>query len=157
MREWRLRTAQRSFYRPANCASESVRGTRPIVARKKIAIGVSIGALDFMSRESKSFPPARMERQSRKSHPWKSNANRTPGTIAQTTDSGWNAKGKPLRAFIGWPGSIPGRCHRGHFHNRDRISISGASEKQFFCMATSIRDAEISSGQPGTRTALLAS
>ena len=57
MREWRLRTAQRSFYRPANCAAESVRGTRPIVARKKIAIGVSIGALDFMSRGVEKFPP----------------------------------------------------------------------------------------------------
>ena len=82
--------------------------------------------------ESKSSPPARMDGQSRKSHPWRSNPNRRPGTIARTTDSGWNAKGKPLRAFIGWSGSIPGRCHRGHFHNRDRISISGASEKEFF-------------------------
>jgi hypothetical protein len=34
------------------------RGTRPIVARKKIAIGVSIGALDFMSRGVEKFPPS---------------------------------------------------------------------------------------------------
>ena len=87
----------------------------------------------FYAAGSRKVPPRLIWMVSHeKSHPWRSNPNRRPGTIARTTDSGWNAKGKPLRAFIGWSGSIPGRCHRGHFHNRDRISISGASEKEFF-------------------------
>ena len=87
MREWRLRTAQRSFYRPANCAAESVRGTRPIVARKKIAIGVSIGALDFMQRGVEKFPPG--------SYGWSVTKNRIPGDPTRIADQG-RSLGRPI-------------------------------------------------------------
>ena len=143
MREWRLRTAQRSFYRPANCAAESVRGTRPIVARKKIAIGVSIGALDFMSRGVEKFPPgsygasvtkiASLEIQ-RESHT----------RDDRSDDRFWlERKGKAVTG-VHWLVRIDSRemPQRAFPQSRSNLHL-GRVRKGVFCMATSLRDAEI--------------
>ena len=111
---------------------ELVRGTRPIVARKKIAIGVSIGALDFMSRGVEKFPPSSYGELVTKI------ASLDIQRESQTRDDRsddrfWlERKGKAVTG-VHWLVRIDSReMPRGHFHNRDRISISGASEKEFF-------------------------
>ena len=156
MQEWRLRTAQRSFYRPAT-ARRVGEGQLGQSSRGKKSQSAYLLAPWILCRgESKSSPPARMDGQSRKSHPWRSNPNRRPGTIARTTDSGWNAKGKPLRAFIGWSGSIPGRCQEG-ISTIEIESPSRAHPKRSFLYGNQSPRCRDSSGQPGTRTAPLAS
>jgi len=109
---------------------ELVRGTRPIVARKKIAIGVSIGALDFMSRGVEKFPPSSYGELV-------SHENRILGYPTRIADQGRSLRrpilvGTQRESRYGISlARFPGDAQRGHFHNRDRISISGGGAARF--------------------------
>ena len=110
---------------------ELVRGTRPIVARKKIAIGVSIGALDFMSRGVEKFPPSSYGELVTKI------ASLDIQRESQTRDDRsddrfWlERKGKAVKFYGISLARFPGDAQRGHFHNRDRIFISGGGAARF--------------------------
>ena len=128
-------------------SAELVRAARPIVARKN-PIGYLLAPWILCAGVEK-FPPARMDGQSRK-RIRRSNPNRRPGTIARRPIL-VGTQGKPLRAFIGWSGSIPGRCQEGISTIEIEFHL-GALKRSFLYGNQSPRCRD-SSGQPGTRTA----
>ena len=143
MREWRLRTAQRSFYRPATARRVGEGQLGQSSRGKKSQSAYLLAPWISCSGESKSSPPAHMDGQSRKI------ASLEIQPESQTRDDRsddrfWlERKGKAVTG-VHWLVRIDSRemPQRAFPQSRSNLHL-GRVRKGVFCMATSLRDAEI--------------